>query len=1640
MKSIFTALTRASLRFRGITILLAIIISITGIIAITQLKQELIPSVEFPQTIILAQVSGMTGDQVLNVVTKPIEASLKDIPEIVNLESTTTGSFGAVITARNDFGLNQERLRDQIRTALDTLPLPMRRIQPPSGESASAFATRLLGDLTPDDVLWLASNDSTFLFELTPEVWSAFSPETTRAALAYLAQHTQSRGSAESALRSLVENELVPLLDNIPQVASVQVAGGQILPDENGAIATPIPQTTTTNEASLLLQLTPEIWSIASAKVDGLGALDDSAVTTLSADPVTVPASAPALPESWHIDHFKDARDLREMVTLTRSVGDVFNSFADTGVIVGALGQTDDLTADVVNQMLSVDPTLVNAFDADQLAAMPADAFAALPADYLASLDGFTRDALAAKALAQSITGSAAELPPVDLPNSWRIQPPQILLFSLDDIPLATFSIAGSGLNEAAAPAPAADTTAADTNAAAIEATPAPTEAAQTATETIPEGPALPPLFSLLGTFMGIPLDTADDLINLHLPENLAQQLGNDTISAGQLLNFLMLLSDPSTLPPGTPSIPIPGGTATIVRQMSPEAITFLADHDPKFLSELSSQVYGALSDDVLKLPIISPPLDQVWNTLASQPQFTDHPLQTLRDVITLGDGSAATFLNEVNANVPEQFAGYDVRLFNSLTPGMLRFFVDNEPDFYSKLDSTVLVKFSPDALKSVPAEVISALPVDTAAMVNAIAAGEQPSASEALASLYQQNVLPADPNAPALNSDWAVVANFMGFELDSADDFSRFVPNTAEFINSFFNSAQGAAFAPSLIGGLSPEAVQYMVSKEPDLLQNLRIEALQLFSPEVVATFPADVQERIASGAVPFTPTDTVTRLNGNASLNVTVFKTKASNNVEAFHTVYDALKAAIADHPGVTIGVGFEQASFVEESINGVAREGGLGAIFAIVVILVFLSSGAWSRGPRAIVGVVLTALFLVILAVLTFQKAGETGSDLSAAFNQLDVVVRVLLMGGAITGLVVLLYPGKLPYPSWRSTLVTAISIPLSVLMAMTFMHWIPPAVHGALAGAADSGGIVGFLLRLFPESITLNIMTLSGLTVAIGRVVDDSIVVLENIFRQIQQGGDKRTAIVTGVRDVSVAIFAATVITVVVFLPLGLTGGIIGEFFLPFGLAVTYALASSFIVAITVVPVAAWFLLDPREIGHDEHGVPEKVYLPVLRWVLQNRVNGAIVLVLAFVSLILSGALFGTRPLAFLPSFGEPQITVSVTMPTGTKIVDTNAKVEEFERYIHDTYGEDQIDSVSTTIGGGSGLAALILGSTGVSENEAQVNLGVASQDTLDKLTGEIRTGAVGIFGEDNVTVSGQSLSEQGFGGFALVLTGPQAELEAINGEVIDTLNHVEGLANASSNLSQAASGGADANSSYIRIDGQSALQFSAEVESENSLGVTANAIKAVKALPDLPADVTVSEGFQSRQQTEGFAGLFTAMGIAIVIVIIVLVITFGSVVHWLDIILSIAVAPVGAAILLTLTDRTLGISAMIGMLMLIGIVVTNAVVLIDRVKANQRERHMSTHDALYEAGGRRLRPILMTALATIFALVPLAIGLSEGAIIASELGTVVIGGLFSSTLLTLIVVPVAYNMLDPLHKLLTGQSRVKAVQPAPQTGD
>ena len=280
------------------------------------------------------------------------------------------------------------------------------------------------------------------------------------------------------------------------------------------------------------------------------------------------------------------------------------------------------------------------------------------------------------------------------------------------------------------------------------------------------------------------------------------------------------------------------------------------------------------------------------------------------------------------------------------------------------------------------------------------------------------------------------------------------------------------------------------------------------------------------------------------------------------------------------------------------------------------------------------------------------------------------------------------------------------------------------------------------------------------------------------------------------------------------------------------------------------------------------------------------------------------------------------------------------------------------------------------------------------------------------------MSGGGLMSSAFGSFSLVVSGEPEQLAAVDADVIATLEQMEGLANVSSNAAD--------ETVILRVGGEPAFRYTGEVETADSMGLAAAAKAEVEAV--VPDGITVAEGFESEMQTRSFAQAIQALLISIIVVYVVLAITFRSFVHPFTVLFSLPLAMIGAAILLWATDRVVGLPVLVGLMMLVGIVVTNAIVLLDRVQANRKQRGMNLHDALVEGGRTRLRPILMTATATILALTPLAIGLTEGALIAAELATVVIGGLFSSTLLTLLIVPVIYSLLDRLTPTGRRQAR------------
>ena len=760
----------------------------------------------------------------------------------------------------------------------------------------------------------------------------------------------------------------------------------------------------------------------------------------------------------------------------------------------------------------------------------------------------------------------------------------------------------------------------------------------------------------------------------------------------------------------------------------------------------------------------------------------------------------------------------------------------------------------------------------------------------------------------------------------------------------------------------------------------------------------------------------------NGKPGLSLSVTKSASANTVTTAQASIAAIEAFRAAHPAeVSASIVTDSSIFIIDSIDALLREGGLGAAFAVLVIFLFLLN--------------------------------------------------------------------------LRSTVVAAVSIPLSLLAA---------------------------IIAMSASGITINIMTLGGLAVAVGRVVDDSIVVLENIYRHRSQGEPIGEAVLNGTREVASAITSSTITTIAVFLPLGVVGGIISQFFLPFALTVTYALLASLLVALTVIPVLAYFLVKVRGRGakipyevqgeHEEVSIWGRLYLPVLALALRGRVSKFATLAIAAALFAGATSLVGQIPTQFLNSGSEKVLTVTVNPPLGTS---TKAVLDRSREAYALLDRDAQVELVTTSIPGenATGTQTLIAATTGRAPNAARMtvvldpetDLGAAKQRLIDLLA------PVGV---DGWTVT---IEEVGFAAgsnaISVIITGARAaDVEAASDAVVAKLGANGDLLNVKSDLvkagrqveitvdaSRAAAVGLSAAqvagevrnllvgaslgqievdgekvsvsmkvdsalvtdvaalgayrvgaakvplasiaaveeisvpSSITRIDQSLAANVTAEIASADTGAVNAAVKAAVQQLEDAGSlsRVDVRLAGVTEQQNESFSGLFTAMAVAILLVYLTMVLVFNSLVDPLVIMFSLPLAVIGAFPALLITDRPIGISALIGFLMLIGIVVTNAIVLLDRVE-QLRHEGVSTKEALLRAGATRVRPILMTAVATILALLPLAAGPSEGSIIAAELGTVVIGGLLSSTLLTLLVVPVVYSLVDGLKSALSRGGRGAAV--------
>lgn len=1022
------------------------------------------------------------------------------------------------------------------------------------------------------------------------------------------------------------------------------------------------------------------------------------------------------------------------------------------------------------------------------------------------------------------------------------------------------------------------------------------------------------------------------------------------------------------------------GIVARSTNEVTPELLRALVWAQPQLLDELSNEQLLAFSAATLnELPdAFVKNLDagmsqtlaniQIWRTRFLARAYT--PYETLGAPATEfspnANASASSPANDNPARLPEKFiegariGGFDIQEPQDISPAMMRTL-----NSFGRTGVEILQLLTPQNVLELQPEVIALLPPAFLDTLNPTlraqldARAREFGGAGGLAKSETANVN-HDPHAPPLAGIWIEPPSPFRTASDllhnplkiSAAEFLNRLPDTARVSNP-------AAF----LQALTPDVLQYLADREPHFVQNLAPITLELLSSNALAyllenfpdAFDAATRERLQSIAegfsAPFVPQTTIARTNGQPSILLNVFRDSNANTVAVSERILGALRELQSRDSRVEFALVFEQATLIQDSIRAVATEGLLGAGFTVVVILIFLSG--W-RGKQYKIG--------------------------------------------------------------WRATLVTALSIPLSILFALVLMRWLPPTLGVWLNALADANPnpVFQFLAVLFPAEMTLNLMTLSGLTVAVGRVVDDAIVVHENTIRHMQRNENPRDAAIVATREVAMAIFTATATTIAVFIPLGFIGGVIGVVFMPFALAVTYALLGSFIIAITVVPTLAYLLVRQHDLPEMRETFLQKIYTPLLTWSLNHRAQ-----TLGLAALFLGASVFVLLqlPRTFIPSFGEPTVNVVIRLPNTFRMGDTDARVRAFEARLENIAG---IRGMQTEVGSDGGFNALFGGDT-VRQNVANVSLALNDTRALQRITDQVRPLAETVFGQGNALTSGAQRA--GFSGFSLILTGDdEAVLRATVNDVKRTLAQIDtnrdgkaDIANIASNVD--ASAGTD---TLVRINAKPALRFTGEIENANTLGVTNAATDAVSKMPTLPTGVSVSQGVDSLTQTQGFSSVLYAILFSIGIVYALMAFAFRSVRQPLAILLSLPFAFVGAAFALYLTRSALGISALIGLLMLVGIVVTNCIVLLELV--NQlRAQKLSVYDALTHGGRTRLRPILMTALTTILALTPLAFNSQGGAIIASEMAITVIGGLALSTLVSLLVVPVTYSLLSQRDK-------------------
>lgn len=784
--------------------------------------------------------------------------------------------------------------------------------------------------------------------------------------------------------------------------------------------------------------------------------------------------------------------------------------------------------------------------------------------------------------------------------------------------------------------------------------------------------------------------------------------------------------------------------------------------------------------------------------------------------------------------------------------------------------------------------------------------------------------------------------------------------------------------------GNLNENEIQIPVRVQERIEEINELENLVIKSQFVADAPPVKLSEIATIDVVTEKPE--ITRYNEKESLSMAITKKQDANTVE----VADKVLAVINSYGDrLDYAIGFDSAEGIEKSVNTLVKEGLLGALFASIAVLIFLRN--------------------------------------------------------------------------FRATIIAIVSIPLSLLISSIFLNQL---------------------------DISLNIMTLGGMAVAVGRVVDDSIVVIENIFRRVRKTNQSMTddLIQDSTKEILKAITSSTITTVVVFLPLGLVGGITGEFFLPFALTIVFSLLASLIVAVTIVPILAKFSFKkvPKE---EKEGAMQRAYASSIKWSLNHK---ALVIFLSIALLAGSGFLVKGLGFTFIPNEEQKLLVATFQLPSSTSLDKTNEVSLNVENML-----SEQKEIKDVTVGIGSrdfqtGLKRqnqanyfISLGEdASVSEFipqlekemeeivlsiEPDAKIGIQEQSTggppsnnnvnIDLYSTDLaalQDAAASVedymmkqddlkyvsnnFAEKQkqviVDIDPEKTAQFGISGFQILgtitdktkpvdagvmkLGGEDRKVSITYDEQSET---IEDLKNTMVFTQQgpvpiteiAKITETEAFTSIQKLDGKIFARVSAQIDSNDIRAVSTAVIDGVKNDIDLPDDVSLEGGGGSDETIETFTQLGIAMVVAIGLVYLTMLITFGQARIPFIILSSLIFVPIGSLLGLWIADEPMSVSVMIGLLMLIGIVTTNAIVMVDRIGQNRTEKGMPIREALIEAGITRLRPILMTAFATIAALIPLALTTSSGTLISKGLAVTVIGGLTSSTLLTLILIPVIYEV-------------------------